>query len=218
MSNYYEILGVWRDASEDDIDLAAQALDDHWRGQLALNDPSATDWLQIIHQARKTLIDPKTREAYDQQLDAAAEEEKEEEEEPVLSPGFPWRPYTCALLAVPVLLAVFVLVLALIANHGNLTNLDAFKDSLLTTLLVTSAVALPLALVVLLIAASGRRKQHNLRLAQLDNESDPVIRADLDALGRLSEYTDVAVWVTWGAVMIVIAVWIWLIVLLVGSA
>ncbi|HEY4977262.1 MAG TPA: DnaJ domain-containing protein [Gaiellaceae bacterium] len=218
MSNYYEILGVWRDASEDDIDLAAQALDDHWRGQLALNDPSATDWLQIIHQARKTLIDPKTREAYDQQLDAAAEEEKEEEEEPVLSPGFPWRPYTCALLAVPVLLAVFVLVLALIANHGNLTNLDAFKDSLLTTLLVTSAVALPLALVVLLIAASGRRKQHNLRLAQLDNESDPVIRADLDALGRLSEYTDVAVWVTWGAVMIVIAAWIWLIVLLVGSA
>jgi len=218
VSNYYEILGVWRDASEDDIDLAAQALDDHWRGQLALNDPSATDWLQIIHQARKTLIDPKTREAYDQQLDAAAEEEKEEEEEPVLSPGFPWRPYTCALLAVPVLLAVFVLVLALIANHGNLTNLDAFKDSLLTTLLVTSAVALPLALVVLLIAASGRRKQHNLRLAQLDNESDPVIRADLDALGRLSEYTDVAVWVTWGAVMIVIAAWIWLIVLLVGSA
>ena len=218
MSNYYEILGVWRDASEDDIDLAALALSDHWKGQLALNDPSATDWLQIIHQARKTLIDPETREAYDLQLDAAAEEEREEEEEVVFSPGFPWRPYTCALLAVPVLLAVFVLVLALIANHGNLTNLDAFKDSLLTTLLVTSAVALPLALVVLLIAASGRRKQHNLRLAQLDNESDPVIRADLDALGRLSEYTDVAVWVTWGAVMIVIAAWIWLIVLLVGSA
>jgi len=218
VSNYYEILGVWRDASEDDIDLAALALSDHWKGQLALNDPSATDWLQIIHQARKTLIDPETREAYDRQLDAAAEEEREEEEEVVFSPGFPWRPYTCAILAVPVLLAAFLLVLALIANHANLTDLDAFRDSLLTTLLVTSAVAFSCGLVVLLIAAQGRRKQHSLRMLQLEDESNPVMRADLDALGRLSEYTDVAVWVTWGAVMIVIALWVWLIVLIVGSA
>lgn len=216
MSNYYEILGVWRDASEDDIDLAAQALDDHWRGQLALNDPSATDWLQIIHQARKTLIDPATREAYDRQLDAIVEEEAEEDL--VFSPGFPWRPYTCAILAVPVLLAAFLLVLAVIANHANMTDLDAFRDSLLTTLLVTSAVAFSCGLVVLLIAAQGRRKQHSLRMLLLEDESNPIIRADLDALGRLSEYTDMAVWVTWGAVMIVIALWVWLIVLIVGSA
>ena len=216
MSNYYEILGVWRDASEDDIDLAAQALDDHWRGALALNDPSATDWLQIIHQARKTLTDPETRAAYDRQLDAAAE--VEEEAEPVLSPGFPWRPYVCAILAVPVLLAAFVLVLAVVANSDSLANATAFRDALLTTMLVASAVAFSCGLVVLLIAAQGRREQHRLRMLQLEQRENAMTLAQLDATGRLSEYTDVAVWVTWGSDIVVIGLWIWLIVLLVGSA
>ena len=216
MSNYYEILGVWRDASEDDIDLAAQALDDHWRGALALNDPSATDWLQIIHQARKTLTDSETRAAYDRQLDAAAE--VEEEAEPVLSPGFPWRPYVCAILAVPVLLAAFVLVLAVVANSDSLANATAFRDALLTTMLVASAVAFSCGLVVLLIAAQGRREQHRLRMLQLEPRENAMTLAQLDAAGRLSEYTDVAVWVTWGSDIVVIGLWIWLIVLLVGSA
>ena len=216
MSNYYEILGVWRDSSEDDIDLAAQALSDHWRGAQSLNDPSAGDWLQIIEHARATLSDPATRAVYDRQLDASAEEEVEEE--PVLSPGFPWRPYTCAILAVAVLLAAFVLVLAMIANHANLTNLDSFRDALLTTLLVASAVALPIGLVVLLIAARGRRELHRLSMLQLEHGDDLVTRAQIDAAGLLSEYTDLAVWVTWGADVIVMAVWVWLIVLVVGSA
>jgi hypothetical protein len=216
VSNYYEILGVWRDASEDDIDLAAQALDDHWRGALALNDPSATDWLQIIHQARKTLTDSETRAAYDRQLDAAAE--VEEEAEPVLSPGFPWRPYVCAILAVPVLLAAFVLVLAVVANSDSLANATAFRDALLTTMLVASAVAFSCGLVVLLIAAQGRREQHRLRMLQLEQRENAMTLAQLDAAGRLSEYTDVAVWVTWGSDIVVIGLWIWLIVLLVGSA
>ncbi|MGA9762646.1 MAG: DnaJ domain-containing protein [Gaiellaceae bacterium] len=216
MSNYYEILGVWRDASEDDIDLAAQALDDHWRGALALNDPSATDWLQIIHQARKTLTDPEARAAYDRQLDTAVEEE--ENEAPVLSPGFPWRPYVCAILAVPVLLAAFVLVLAVSANSGSLTNATKFRDALLTTMSVTSAVAFSCGLVVLLIAARGKREQHRLRMLQFERGDDPLLLAEIDAAGRLSEYTDVAVWVTWGSDLVVIAIWCWLIVLLVGSA
>ena len=216
MSNYYEILGVWRDSSEDDIDLAAQALSDHWKGAQSLNDPSAGDWLQIIEHARATLSDPATRAVYDRQLDASAEEEVEEE--PVLNPGFPWRPYTCAILAVAVLLAAFVLVLAMIANHANLTNLDSFRDALLTTLLVASAVALPIGLVVLLIAARGRRELHRLSMLQLEHGDDLVTRAQIDAAGLLSEYTDLAVWVTWGADVIVMAVWVWLIVLVVGSA
>jgi hypothetical protein len=140
------------------------------------------------------------------------------EEEPVLSPGFPWRPYTCAILAVAVLLAAFVLVLAMIANHANLTNLDSFRDALLTTLLVASAVALPIGLVVLLIAARGRKELHRLRMLQLEHGDDLVTRAQIDAAGVLSEYTDLAVWVTWGADIIVMAVWVWLIVLLVGSS
>ncbi|GEM_PF-1219895 len=218
MSNYYEILGVWRDASFDDIDLAAQAVADHWKGALALNDPRANDWLQIIEQARAALIDPKAREAYDQQLAASAEEEKEEEEGPVFSPGFPWRPYICALLAVPVLLAAFVLVLAAIANNAFLTDVTEFRDALLTTMLVTSAVAFSCGLVVLLIAARGRREQHRLRMLALEDEVDPSTLAEIEAADRLSEYTDAAVWVTWGAEVVVVAFWVWLIVLLVGSA
>jgi hypothetical protein len=219
VSNYYEVLGVWRDASEDDIDLAAQALSDHWKGALALNDPSASDWLQIIERARAVLIDPKAREAYNQQLAASAEEEEEKEEEgPVFSPGFPWRPYICALLAVPVLLAAFVLVLGVIANNAFLTDVTEFRDALLTTMLVTSAVAFPCGLVVLVIAARGRREQHRLRMLEIEGETDPVTLAQIDAAGRLSEYTDVAVWVTWGAEVVIVALWIWLTALLVVSA
>ena len=217
MSNYYEILGVWRDASDDDIDLAAQALSDHWKGALALNDPSATDWLQIIYQARKTLIDPETRAVYDQQLDAASEEEGEEGE-PVLIPGFPWRPYICALLAVPVLLAAFLLVLGVIANSAFLTDLTEFRDALLTTMLVASAVAFPCGLVVLVIAARGRREQHRLRMLEIEGEANPMTLAQIDAAGRLSEYTDAAVLVTWVAEIVVVALWIWLTALLVVSA
>jgi len=216
MSNYYEILGVWRDATEDDIDLAAQTLSDHWRGALALNDPLAGDWLQIIEQARKALIDPKTREAYDRQLDAAAEEE--EEEAPVFSPGFPWRPYICAILAVPVLLAAFILVLAAIANHASLTSATAFRDALLTTMLVASAVAFTCGLVVLVIADRGRKEQHRLRLLQLEEEADPALQAQIEVAGRLSEYADVAVWVTWGGEVVVVALWVWLAALLVAGA
>ena len=216
MSNYYEILGVWRDASEDDIDLAAQALEDHWRGALALHDPSATDWLQIIHQARKTLIDPEMRAAYDRQIDAAVE--VDEEEAPVLSPGFPWRPYLCAILAVPVLLAAFVLVLAVVANRGSLTSATKLRDALLTTMSVTSVVAFSCGLVVLLIAARGKREQHRLRMLQLERGDDPLLLAEIDAADRLSEYTNVAVWVTWGSDLVVIAAWAWLTALLVGSA
>lgn len=218
MSNYYEILGVWRDASEDDIDLAATALADHWKGALALNDPLASDWLKIVEQARATLIDPTAREAYDRQLADLAEAEKEDEEGPVFSPGFPWRPYVCALLAVPVLLAAFILILDLIANSNSLTDANQFRDALLTVMLVVSAVAFSCGLAVLLIAARGRREQHRLSLLALEDKVGPAVEAEIEAAGRLSEYTDVAVWVTWAGEVVVVAIWIWLVVLLVGGA
>ena len=96
--------------------------------------------------------------------------------------------------------------------------LGVWRDALLTTLLVTSAVALPIGLVVLLIAARGRRELHRLSMLQLEHGDDLVTRAQIDAAGLLSEYTDLAVWVTWGADVIFMAVWVWLIVLVVGSA
>jgi hypothetical protein len=215
VSNYYEILGVWRDASQADIELSAQTLFEHWQAALALHDPIASDWLQIIEQARNTLIDPPSREAYDRALAAAAE--REEEEAPVYSPGFPWRPYLCALLAVPVRLATFVLILAVIANSASLTDADAFRDALLTTMLVSSAVAFSCGLVVLVLATQGRREQHRLRVLELEKTAGPAILAQIETAGRLSEYTDVAVWVTWGTELVVTGLWAWFAVLLVMS-
>jgi hypothetical protein len=52
----------------------------------------------------------------------------------------------------------------------------------------------------------------------LEDEVDPSTLAEIEAADRLSEYTDAAVWVTWGTEVVVVAFWVWLIVLLVGSA
>jgi NADH:ubiquinone oxidoreductase subunit K len=210
MSNYYEILGVWRDANEDDIDLAAQALSDHWRGALALNDPAAGDWLQIIEHARKTLIDPEQRAAYDRQL----EELPASEEEAVYAAGFPWQPYLCALLAVPVLLAAFILILALIANSASLNDADSFRDALLTTMIVSSAVAFGCGLVVLRIANRGKKERNRLHILAVEGGAGPAERARLEAVSRLSEFTDVAVWVTWGATLVVTVLWVWFAILI----
>jgi len=54
-------------------------------------------------------------------------------------------------------------------------------------------------------------------MLQLERGDDPLILAQIDATGRLSEYTDVAVWVTWGSDLVVIVMWSWLVVLLVGG-
>jgi len=218
MSNYYEILGVWRDASEDDIDLAAQALADHWKGALALNDPLAGDWLKIVEQARSTLIDPASREVYDRQLAAQAAQAEQAEETLIYSPGFPWRPYLCALLAVPIVLAAFVLILAAAANSGSLSDASSFADALMTTMIVASAVALPAGLIVLLIAHRGKLEQRQLRILEAEGETDPAVLSRMETANRLSEFTDVAVWVTWAAEVVVVGFWIWLVALLVGSA
>ena len=136
----------------------------------------------------------------------------------LVAPGFPWRPYLCALLSVPVLLATFILVLAAIANRGDLTNADSLRNALLTTMLVVSAAAFSCGLVVLVIANRGRKEQHRLRMLQLEGGADPALEGQLEAAGRLSEYTDVSVWVTWGAEVVVVAFWIWLAVLLVAGS
>ena len=211
MSNYYEILGVWRDASPTDIDLAAETLFEHWRGQLALHDPLASDWLQIIEQSRSTLLDPEARAAYDQQLATPAEETE------VFAPGFPWRAYLCALLTVPVILSAFVLVLAGIANSAFLTDTTEFGDALLTTMIVASAIAGPCGLIVLMIAARGREAERRLRILETKTGVDPAALAQIEAASRLSEFTDVAVWVTWGAEAVIVAFWVWFVALLVGT-
>jgi hypothetical protein len=209
MSNYYEILGVWRDASREDIELASQRLFEHWQAALALHDPIAPDWLEIVEHARNTLIDPEARAAYDRQLEELPAQETEE----IYAAGFPWRPYLCALLAVPAILSAFVLVLAVIANSGSLSDADSFRSALLNTMIITSAVTFGCGLAVLLIANRGKKERSRLHILEVEGEAGPAERAQLEAVSRLSEFTDVAVWVTWAAALVVIAFWIWFAVL-----
>jgi hypothetical protein len=205
MSNYYEILGVWRDASREDIEMASERLFEHWQAALALHDPIAPDWLEIVEHARNTLIDPEARAAYDRTL----EELPAQEEEEIFAAGFPWRPYLCALLAVPVILAAFLLVLAVIANNGSLGSADSFRSALLTTMIVSSGVAFGCGLLVLLIADRGRKERSRLHILAIEGEAGPAELARLEATSRLSEFTDISVWVTWTAELVVIALWIW---------
>jgi hypothetical protein len=120
---------------------------------------------------------------------------------------------------VPVLLAAFVLIIAARTNSGSLTDVTAYRDAMLAPMIVASAIALPLGLVVLLIAARGRRTLDRLRIQEVSEQwPDPVLRAQIEAAGRLSEFTDGAVWVVWGADLVVIAFWVWMVVLLVNAA
>ena len=61
LSNYYEILGVWRDASSGEIEQAAQTANRRYQDALAFGDPHAEEWLQIVKQARETLLEPEAR-------------------------------------------------------------------------------------------------------------------------------------------------------------
>jgi hypothetical protein len=210
MSNYYEVLGVWRDASANDIELAALTLAEHWQAQLGL-DPIAGDWLQIIEQARKTLLDPGARSAYDEQLAAPVEVT------PVFSPGFPWRAYLCALLAVPCILSAFVLVLGAIANSSGLLHSRGFRDALLGPMIVVSAVSFGCGLIILLLASQGRKAQRELRLLTMGQNVDPALLARFEAANRLSEFTDGAAWAASGALVVITAFWVWLAALLIGD-
>lgn len=212
MSNYYEVLGVWRDASHQDIELAAQTLSEHWQAELALHDPLASDWLQIIEQARDTLLDPERRVAYDQQLAALPHEEAPE----IFTPGFPWKPYLAALLTVPILLATFVLVMGAIANSDYLTDATLMGENLIVTMIVVSAISFPCALLVLMLAASVREASRRLTILERKDGVDPSAMARVAGEARLSEYADVAVWVTWGAVLVIVGLWLWFLALLVG--
>ena len=67
---------------------------------------------------------------------------------------------------------------------------------------------------MLIVAARGRDAQRRLRVLETKTGVDPAVMAQIEAAGRLSEFTDVAVWVTWGAEAIVVAFWVWFVVVL----
>ncbi|MFK1962371.1 DnaJ C-terminal domain-containing protein [Bacteroides fragilis] len=64
--DYYEILGVDKNASQDDIKKAFRKLARKYHPDLNPNDPSAKDKFQEINEANEVLSDPEKRKKYDE--------------------------------------------------------------------------------------------------------------------------------------------------------
>lgn len=64
--NYYEILGIEKDANEEEIKLAYRRLAKKYHPDLNKTDPKAKDKFIKIKEAYDTLIDPVRRRIYDQ--------------------------------------------------------------------------------------------------------------------------------------------------------
>ena len=64
--DYYKILGVNKDASQDDIKKAYKKLARQYHPDLNPNDPDAHRKFQEINEANEVLSDPEKRKKYDQ--------------------------------------------------------------------------------------------------------------------------------------------------------
>lgn len=67
--NYYEILGVDRNATQDDIKQSYRQLAKKYHPDLHPNDPSCVEKFKQINEANQVLSDPKKRQEYDYELD-----------------------------------------------------------------------------------------------------------------------------------------------------
>ena len=64
--DYYKILGVYKNASQDDVKKAFRKLARKYHPDLNPNDPSAKDKFQEINEANEVLSDPEKRKKYDE--------------------------------------------------------------------------------------------------------------------------------------------------------
>ena len=65
VTDYYEILGVSRDASPDDIKRAYRRLARQWHPDVNAGDPEAEERFKELNKAYSVLIDPEKRQRYD---------------------------------------------------------------------------------------------------------------------------------------------------------
>src|SRR3979490_2317123 len=63
--NYYEVLGVSSDASDDEIKKAFRGLARKYHPDMSPDDPAAVERFKEISQASETLCDPERRRRYD---------------------------------------------------------------------------------------------------------------------------------------------------------
>jgi hypothetical protein len=234
VGSYYELLGVWRDASPAEIELAAETLTSRFEDARAQGDPHAAEWLEIVEEARATLSDHERRLEYDRKLavgespvETVSEERdaggvREEIAVPVeVESHLPWRPYLCSFLGVPVVLSVFVLLLAVVAYPSALKDGAVMGESILPTLIAATAVAGVFGLAVLMIGARQLDAAERLDVFEHLEEVnpgekvDPVSRARLEESVKLIEYTRAAIIATRFSLLFVAAVWIWFVALLI---
>jgi hypothetical protein len=213
-SNYYEILGIWRDASPGEIEMAAQALLSRYRDALEEGEPDAAERLRAVEDACGTLLNAEARQLYDRRLLAGEEEPAEKRASRVTDVSAmrssSWQPYLCVLLSIPVVLSALAAIIVSLLRIENLTSPVAFGGTIALTLIPASIVAFPLGFAVLVVGARRADAVRRLRLLEKKGTAvDPVALARVRQRAKNYELNNAAIWATRISLAVIVILWVW---------